>query len=229
MLCEGSIAPVSSPHAPPPPAADAFALARASTSRGPEVAPTSRHSWLPARGQPVEKLCVHLSVSLRARLDRAHRSLRHYPDIAAVLRSRNALMAYACHRLGVELEAAALTGGGEPPTEHTEPSADELGLLEQTPTSADTGAGTSLLPRWAASAPLYRMPWETDFAERRCQLTLRVPPTFAARLRERHTGLLAAPRHTLRPELAAVFTFSELVALACHELCELIEADNPWP
>lgn len=188
-----------------------------------EVLSPSRASWLPARGQPTEKLCVHVSVSLRARLDRAQRALSRYPDIAGVLRSRNALIAYACHRLRLELDVVA-GGLPDPASSYEEPS------RRRRPGSTDVPeAPPSPGPRWAEIAPLYRMPWEADFAERRCQLTLRVPPPFAAQLRALHTALLAAPKQTLRPELAGVFTFSELVALGCHELCDQIEADTPRP
>lgn len=226
-LCEGSIAPVSSPQPPPPrsAAADPLALAGATVAGGRDV--TSRHSWLPARGQATEKLCVHLSVSLRGRIDRAQRSLARYPEIASVLRSRNALMAYACHRLAAELQGLPRTAPTQPDLPHPDPTfaaaeGEHVTALE----IAGLRPDDSLLPPWAINAPLYRLPWETDFAERRCQLTLRVPPSFAAHLRAQHSQLLAAPRRALRPELAAVFTFSELVALACHELCGLIEADT---
>lgn len=170
--------------------------------------PTGQNPWLPVRGQAKDKLCVHLSVSLRERLDRARNSLGRYPELAALLDCRNALIAYACHRLQLDLQTHGLAGA-------------DLEAPDQDPASAARGG----LPGWVAAAPLYRVPWETDFAETRCQLTLRFPPGFVAAVRDLHTTVVTAPRHTRRPGLAAVHTISDLVGLACHELCEVIETD----
>lgn len=215
------------------------ALPASGPPRPSEPGAPSGYSWLAVRNQATDKLCVRLSVSLRDRLNHAAAAVKTYPG-AGVLRSRNVLIAYACHRLCLEADTHGLCDTDTPtppsrPTLHParDPTRDPARESTREGRAGSAGRHAALPPRWPpqwmAGAPLYRVPWESDLAEPRCQLTLRVPPPFAARLRALHADLAATPRHTRRPELASVHTFSDLVGLACHELCRQIEAVTDIP
>lgn len=199
----------SCPSEPPPtePTGACSALVRAGRTPHGEV--LDQRQWKAAPGQARHKLTVRLPASLRAEVDLRWSMVRGQPAAAVGEQLSRAesladLVALSCHRLCSQIEQYI----------------DTPALQQSTAAGSATDARDGISQRHLIRALRYLAPWDHEPAEAERQLSVRIPTALYRRLVAALDGLRDQPEVVRPAELDRVSSLRDLVALACHQLCQ---------